>query len=47
VSKLSTATSAKSGKQNAFVDTLNQLITAGGGNISNLTCGTSQNNSGN
>jgi hypothetical protein len=46
VSNLSTATSAKSGKQNASVDTLNQLITAGGSNISNLTCGTSQNNSG-
>jgi len=46
VSKLGSATTSKSSKQNAFANTLNQLITAGGGNISNLTCGSSQNNSG-
>jgi hypothetical protein len=30
---------AKAGKQTAFIGSLNQLITAGGGNMSNLTCG--------
>jgi hypothetical protein len=44
--KLSSASNSKSGKQNAFANTLNQLITAGGGNVSNLTCGSSTNNTG-
>jgi hypothetical protein len=33
-------------KQSAFDDVLNQLILAGGGNVSTLTCGASGNNSG-
>ena len=46
LSKLSAASSSKAGKQSVFSNSLNQLITAGGGNVSNLTCGTSRNNSG-
>ena len=46
ISRLQAASLTKSGKQNSFTGSLNQLITAGGGNSSNLTCGQSQNNSG-
>jgi hypothetical protein len=44
--KLSSASSAKLSKQSAFDNVLNQLILAGGGNVSTLTCGASGNNSG-
>jgi hypothetical protein len=40
------SSSAKGVKQNSFSTTLNQLITAGQGNISDLVCGASRNNSG-
>ena len=46
ISRLQAASLTKSGKQNSFTGSLNQLIIAGGGNSSNLTCGQSQNNSG-
>ena len=46
ISRLQAASLTKSGKQNSFTGSLNQLILAGGGNSSNLTCGQSQNNSG-
>jgi hypothetical protein len=36
----------KLGKQNLFDSSLNQLITAGGGNMSNLSCGANQTNPG-
>jgi hypothetical protein len=46
LSKIGTFTAGKSSKQTAFVNSINQLLTIGGGNKSNLTCGTSTNNSG-
>ena len=46
LAKLGAASSSKSAKQAVFSNTLNQLITAGGGNVSILTCGSSTNNTG-
>jgi len=46
IAKLSSATAAKFSKQNNFAKVLDQMILVGGGNISNLTCGQSFNNSG-
>jgi hypothetical protein len=46
INKTQASSSAKGGKQNSFSTTLNQLITAGGGNVSDLVCGSSRNNSG-
>ncbi len=46
IAKLSSATEAKFSKQNNFAKVLDQMILVGGGNISNLTCGQSYNNSG-
>jgi hypothetical protein len=47
ITQLRTSGSSKYGKQNLFENTKNLLITAGGGNISNLTCGSNQTNAGN
>ena len=46
LSKLGVASSSKSAKQTVFSNSLNQLITAGGGNASSLACGASTNNTG-
>jgi hypothetical protein len=46
IGKLSNATAAKLNKQDAFAKTLNQLITSGGGNLSNISCENSLNNTG-
>jgi hypothetical protein len=45
-SKLSSASNTKGGKKNAFDNSLNQLITAGGGNVSNMACGSNTSNAG-
>jgi hypothetical protein len=46
LSKLNSTAGGKAGKQNAFATTRNHLINQGGGNVSNLTCGTSTSNAG-
>jgi hypothetical protein len=46
LSRLNAASGSKAAKQNVFANSLNQLITAGGGNVSNLTCGSSTSNAG-
>jgi hypothetical protein len=46
LNRLYAASGGKAAKQSVFANTLNQLIIAGGGNVSNLTCGTSTTNAG-
>jgi len=44
--KLNSTSTGKSGKQNAFSNARNHLLAQGGGNLSQLTCGSSTNNTG-
>ena len=46
ISKLTAATMAKANKQNAFANAVNQIMSAGGGDLLNLSCGASTNNTG-
>jgi hypothetical protein len=46
IGKLNSTAGGKAGKQNAFATTRNHLINQGGGNVSNMTCGTSNSNAG-
>jgi hypothetical protein len=47
ISKLTSATTSKLGKRDAFANTLNLLLQSGGGNLSRLACGVGANNTNN